>query len=102
MAPYFIGIDIGTQGARVVLMNAFGEIAGSAEQVFFLNDQSREEQSPKEWWVACLQSLKQLLKETSAEIKETITAIAVTSTSGTVIPLDSDNKPLHKAIMYSD
>jgi sugar (pentulose or hexulose) kinase len=102
MAPYFIGIDIGTQGARVILINGSGEIAGSAEQVFFLNEQSREEQSPKEWWVACLQSLKQLLKETSAEIKEAITAIAVTSTSGTVIPLDSDNKPLHKAIMYSD
>jgi sugar (pentulose or hexulose) kinase len=34
--------------------------------------------------------------------KTSIMAISVTSTSGTVIPLDKNNKPLHPAIMYSD
>jgi sugar (pentulose or hexulose) kinase len=103
MASYFIGIDIGTQGARVVLVDAKGVIISSAEQVFALNDQSREEQSPKEWWDACYHSLSGLLQ--SKEVKAiagNIKAIAVTSTSGTVIPLDENNRPLHNAIMYSD
>jgi sugar (pentulose or hexulose) kinase len=103
MAPYFIGIDIGTQGARVVLIDAKGAIIGSAEQVFPLSDQSREEQSPAEWWAACELSLTQLLQsEAVKNVVQDIKAIAVTSTSGTVIPLDGDNQPLHNAIMYSD
>jgi sugar (pentulose or hexulose) kinase len=103
MAPYFIGIDIGTQGARVVLIDAEGAISGEAGQVFPLNDQSREEQSPLEWWESCSQSLTELLQSDAVKnIKNDIKAIAVTSTSGTVIPLDLDNKPLHNAIMYSD
>lgn len=102
MAPYFIGIDVGTQGARVVLIDAQGAIVGSAEQVFPLNDQSREEQSPDEWWAACYQSLADLLQNTDRAIINAVKAIAVTSTSGTVIPLDGNNRPLHNAIMYSD
>jgi sugar (pentulose or hexulose) kinase len=103
MAPYFIGIDIGTQGARVVLIDAKGNTVASEEQVFPLNDQSREEQSPDEWWEACYQSLTRMLQSKAAKsIAIDIKAIAVTSTSGTVIPLDKNNRPLHNAIMYSD
>src|SRR5690606_5065000 len=49
-----------------------------------------------------------LLKEMRASIQKQlvegleIKSIGVTSTSGTVIPLDKDNNPLHSAIMYSD
>ncbi|HEY0768869.1 MAG TPA: FGGY-family carbohydrate kinase, partial [Sphingobacteriaceae bacterium] len=102
MADYFIGIDIGTQGARVVLIDTAGTVISSAEEVFPLNDQSREEQSPAVWWDACFQSLSQLLNNALGIDVKDIKAIAVTSTSGTVIPLDKDNNPLHHAIMYSD
>lgn len=103
MTPYFLGIDIGTQGARVVLVDEQGEPIGASETVFPLNDDSRQEQSPQEWWDACLSSLKKLIAEVKGTIDvNEIKAVAVTSTSGTVIPLDADNKPLHNAIMYSD
>lgn len=102
MLPHFIGIDIGTQGARVALLDAKGNLAGSAEQEFDLNDQLLMEQSPEEWWRACKKSLKQLMSEMKADVRSSVKAIAVTSTSGTVIPLDENHKPLHPAIMYSD
>ncbi|SIN73352.1 FGGY-family carbohydrate kinase [Chitinophaga niabensis] len=95
----FIGIDIGTQGARVVLMDAAGNLLGSEEEQFPLSAGSREEQSPAEWWDACLRSLQLLLADKD---KSNIKAIAVTSTSGTVIPVDKQYAPLHNAIMYSD
>lgn len=103
MAPYFIGVDIGTQGARVVLVDSRGGIFASEEQVFSLNEQSREEQSPAEWWDVCYASLRRMLCDDKIKtIAQDIIAIAVTSTSGTVIPLDKNNRPLHNAIMYSD
>lgn len=101
--PYFLGIDIGTQGARVVLIDVKGNIVGNSEETFPLNDQSREEQSPSMWWDACLRSLKTLIDQAKDTINlDEIKAVSVTSTSGTVIPLDEQHRPLHPAIMYSD
>ncbi|TPE42378.1 FGGY-family carbohydrate kinase [Pontibacter mangrovi] len=102
-APYFLGIDIGTQGARVVLLDVEGSMLGSSEEAFALSSQSREEQSPQMWWDSCLRSLRALLEHTAKTINlQDVKAVSVTSTSGTVIPLDTHHAPLHNAIMYSD
>jgi sugar (pentulose or hexulose) kinase len=102
-SPYFIGIDVGTQGARAVLIDVTGEVLGSGEQAFPLSNQSREEQSPEQWWQDCLLCLQQVMAQVKPLIKPAgIVAISVTSTSGTIIPLDKNNQPLHNAIMYSD
>lgn len=103
MESYFIGIDVGTQGARIVLLGPKGEVVCEKGQDFLLNDQSREEQSPFMWWETCLRILHELIQDVRQNVDvQLIKAIAVTSTSGTVIPLDKDNKPLHHALMYSD
>lgn len=102
-APYFLGIDVGTQGVRAALIDATGNLAGSKEEAFPLSNNSREEQSPQEWWQACFRSLQVLFYTVRSRIAvEDIMAISVTATSGTVIPLDKNNEPLHNAIMYSD
>jgi sugar (pentulose or hexulose) kinase len=102
-STYFLGIDVGTQGVRVVLVDQAGKLVGSSEKAFPLTSHSREEQSPQQWWDACYECLRDLLKNISQDIKLTdIAAVSVTSTSGTVIPLDDKNEPLHAALMYSD
>src|SRR5882757_8119158 len=95
----FIGIDIGTQGARVILMNENGDQLGSREEAFPLSAASREEQSPEGWWEACRKCLSSLLLSVG---RSDVRSIAVTSTSGTIIPLDRGHVPLHAALMYSD
>ena len=102
MAAYFIGIDVGTQGVRVVLIDEKGAVRGSEEEAFTLTDHSREEQSPQAWWEACLRCLLALFRGLKGVNLGQIKSLAVTSTSGTVIPLDKDNRPLHDALMYSD
>ncbi|AXY76868.1 carbohydrate kinase [Paraflavitalea soli] len=100
---YFIGIDIGTQGARVVLLDEVGQQLAAKEEVFPLNERSREEQSPDIWWDCCCRLIPELVKEVQDKIPlDKIRAVAVTSTSGTIIPLDRNFNPLHPAIMYSD
>lgn len=103
MHSYFLGIDVGTQGVRVVLLDDTGSTVGSSEKVFPLTTHSREEQSPTLWWesvFACLQNLLVSVRQV-IDLKH-IKAISVTSTSGTVIPLDEHNESLHNALMYSD
>ena len=100
---YFIGIDIGTQGARVVMLDETGRQLGAKEEVFPLTEDSREEQSPELWWECCCRLIPALVEEIKDQAPiEKIKALAVTSTSGTIIPLDRNFNPLHNAIMYSD
>jgi sugar (pentulose or hexulose) kinase len=101
--PYFLGIDIGTQGARIILIDSRGQVIASSQENFPLSTQSREEQSPQLWWQACLNCLRQVITTVKGRVSPAeILSASVTSTSGTVIPLDRDNEPLHNALMYSD
>lgn len=103
MTKYFFGIDVGTQGARGILIDHKGEIVAAGSRKFALDERFREEQSPEVWWSDCLQIIDEIIDNLDNRIdKKLIQAVSVTSTSGTVIPLDQYNVPLHKAIMYSD
>lgn len=103
METGFIGIDVGTQGVRASVVTDTGVVLAEASRKFVLTPESRMEQSPDDWWSATLSVMDELHKELLG-LQDTVQVIslAVDSTSGTVIPLDGSNRPLHPAIMYSD
>lgn len=103
MKSYFFGIDVGTQGVRVILVDQYGGVIASESKSFQLHAGFREEQYPESWWLDCQQIIDRIFNNVGKEFDRTsIKAAAVTSTSGTVLPLGRDNEPIHKAIMYSD
>lgn len=103
MEKGFIGIDVGTQGIRAAVVSESGTILAEAARGFALTPASRQEQSPDEWRLKLLAVLDDLMQSLTPDIdRGNILAIGVDSTSGTVIPLDKSNNPLHPAIMYSD
>lgn len=103
MNTYFFGVDVGTQGARVILVDQLGRLAATGTRKFSLDEGFREEQSPDIWWNNCVDIINEIITNLNDDFdRTTIRAMSVTSTSGTIIPLDRDNKPLHNAIMYSD
>ena len=99
-----LGIDVGTQGVRVVAVDPQGKLLSSHEQAFPLQDRTeRHEQSPTLWWDVSVD----LLRAVAADLRDGAApaqpvAVSVTSTSGTVIPLDANRQPLHPALMYDD
>lgn len=100
---YVIGIDIGTQGVRAALIRSDGAVQSSVSIPFKLTAMAREEQSPLMWWDSTLVALKEAIKKAPADINlHEISAIATTSTSGTVIPIDAHGEPIYDALMYSD
>lgn len=103
MGKSFIGIDVGTQGIRAAMVTDTGQVLGEASRRFKLTADSRMEQSPDDWWQCTLDVMDELFGILPPNVdRETVQAIGVDSTSGTVIPLDGANRPLHPAIMYSD
>jgi xylulokinase len=108
MPTVFCGIDIGTQGARCILVRDDGEPVGRAECAFELRSMPLPdgwfEQEPGAWMAAIRAALAGALKEldSRAPSAHRLAAISVTGTSGTLCVLDSQGRPLAPAIMYND
>lgn len=100
----FVGIDIGTQGVRMVWLDENGEEQFAAGSTFELTDDIRVRQDPDRWWTEVDRLFLQAKEERTSGFFDgfSVTAVGVTSTSGTIIPLDKRNRILYGAIMYSD
>jgi D-ribulokinase len=106
---YVMGIDLGTSGARVVVCNAQGEVAVLAAHRLDNAEVDGlpagwHEQRAEAWWPALVLAIREALSKLEAKglSSSRIVALSVTSTSGTVLPLDSSNHPLRPALMYND
>lgn len=100
----FMGIDVGTQGVRCVVSDMMGNISASCSVPFEkINIASREgwyEQSPADWAKAAKTAIRACTDR--LPFPEAITAISVDGTSGTIVPLDENMRPLTNGIMYND
>ncbi len=99
---YFLGIDLGTSGCRIAVINEQEQIIASAEHPLppakVLND-GHCYQDPEIWWEACqsaLYKVKQLIPLYQ------VRSIAVDGTSGTVLATDQHGQALSNALMYND
>ena len=100
----FMGIDVGTQGVRCVVSDECGQIAAARSVPFeTLNISQREgwyEQSPQDWARAAEQAILGCTCQLANP--QDIQSISIDGTSGTIVPLDADMRPLTDGIMYND
>lgn len=97
MTPLVVGIDIGTSGARAVAMRQDFSIAG--QSAVRLDKFGQNPRDPSAWWQAVQAALTELL---SGVDRAAIRAIAIDGTSGTLLPVDADGRPLAEPLMYND
>lgn len=102
----FAGLDLGTSGIRATAVDERGVpvVSISRKADFSVPCAGGVEQDPEAWWAATLATLAQLaaaLGNAGHDPRE-VTALGVTSTSGTLVVVDRRLKPLRPAIMYSD
>ncbi|MCQ0987886.1 FGGY-family carbohydrate kinase [Jiella marina] len=91
-----IGIDVGTSGARVAALAADGElIASFAERYGAAADKAE----PTVWWQAVSRCLDQLAGAISLE---SVRTLAVDGTSGTMLGLDEDGRPVARPLLYNE
>jgi sugar (pentulose or hexulose) kinase len=93
-----LGIDVGTQGVRVLAVAADGVVAGrGADCSWSTAPAEAHEQDPEQWWASVVAAVGQL-----GPLRDRVVAVAVSCTSGTVCVLDERGAPLLPALMYSD
>jgi len=104
----FMGIDVGTQGVRCVVADENGAVVAAKSVAFAkLNIADREgwyEQSPADWKNAAEDAIRACTAalRASAIPADSIRAISIDGTSGTIVPLDAEFIPLCNGIMYND
>ena len=105
---YVLGIDIGTQGVRGIVSDKNGEVAASFSTPFeymnISNIEGHKEQDASVWWNAAVNTIKHIvaeLKEKGIE-SDKIVAISLDGTSGTIVPIDNNFKPLCNGLLYND
>ena len=101
MDQFFLGIDVGTSGCRVVAVDAEGRPAGQAAVDMPPPRRSGGEidQDPAVWWAAVEGALLALFGELDPA---SVRAIAVDGTSGTLLLTDTGGTPLGPSLMYND
>lgn len=99
--PVYLGIDLGTQSVRVMAVHHDGSIAASASQRLESNRNGvRHEQNPEAWWSATTMGLREVMARLGGSPQ--IAGIAVDATSGTILLMDEQARPLTPALMYDD
>jgi xylulokinase len=97
----YIGIDIGTTGARAAALDAHEKILAFTEAV--LPAPARHDrqvtQDPGDWWKATSAALKELLTKIDAT---RVHRIAIAGTSGTLVMCDKKGAPVSPGLMYND
>ena len=95
------GIDFGTSGCRLVIIDTDGAVRG-----YSATDLPpptcigpRVEQPPELWWAALVRVVTDVLRQVPAE---QVRSIAVDGTSATFLVTDGRGQPLGPALMYDD
>ncbi|MEV2212631.1 FGGY-family carbohydrate kinase [Streptomyces sp. NPDC050997] len=96
----WLGIDLGTQSVRVLVVTAGGTVLGrGSAPLTGRRDGVRHEQDPEDWWKAvCEASRTALLPLAGPRIH----GLAVCGTSGTVLLTDGAGRATSPALMYDD
>ena len=96
-ARLFLGMDLGTSGARAVVIDEGGAVRAHASAA--LSDFGANPRSPALWRRTAFAALDGALAQVAPA---DIAALAVDGTSGTLLALDAGGEPLGDALMYDD
>ncbi|HEY3988367.1 MAG TPA: xylulokinase [Acidobacteriaceae bacterium] len=99
-----IGIDVGTGGTRVLLVDTAGKVVCSTvrEHAPFRSPRPGwAEQDPEDWWQAAIHAVPALLKETSTAPEE-IAAVGLSGQMHGAVLLDAANRVLRPALIWCD
>ena len=115
-----IGLDLGTQGVRAMLADANGTIVASASRRYARinaapekeengmsaaerqNTAGWKEQDAEDWKCAAMEVLADLTGQVRERLHGARVFLSVDGTSGTILPIDGENRPLRTALMYND
>lgn len=100
---YMLGLDVGTSGAKAVLVDADGAVVASATADYPLSTPQPlwSEQDPADWWQGSRDALRQVI--TSAAVPpDSIAGLGLTGQMHGAVFLDEQDAVIRPAILWND
>jgi xylulokinase len=100
---YFLTVDIGTAGCKILLFNQSGNVMakGYEEYPTYILGSTIIEQDPNEWWESTCRGIKKVLDIASVPAEE-LRGVGCAGHFPTLVLVDKNGKALRRAILYSD
>jgi ribulokinase len=102
--PHVIGVDVGTQSTKAVLVDAAGQVVAQHAQGYALEtpQQSWAQQSAQVWLDACVACIRGVMAS-SGIASRAVQALGISSLGGgSGIPVDAALAPLHPCLIWMD
>ncbi len=101
MKTYIIGVDIGTSGAKCILMEPSGRLTASAVYDYPLSTPRPgwAEQDPEDWYRAVCEGIRQVV---SGIDPTSLLGIGFSGQMHGLVPLDGDGRVIRPAILWCD
>ena len=99
----FMGIDVGTTGSKVLLIDERGRVIAShtTEYPLYTPRVGWTEQNPEDWWAATVQSIRAVLEKARAK-PEDVEGVGLTGQMHGLVMLDESFKVIRPAILWND
>lgn len=100
----FLGIDLGTSGIKLIIIDEKGEIAGETRESYpsYGALENHWEQKPEDWIDALLKAAKALRSKTSEKIWGEILSIGLSAQMPTMVILGEGGQAIGNAIVWCD
>ncbi len=100
---YFVGLDVGTTGAKVILIDEDGRVVNttSSEYPMYNPKPLWSEQNPEDWWQAVQVSFRKIIGESKIDAGA-IKGVGLTGQMHGIVLLDKEGKVLRPCLMWND
>ena len=109
-SPFLLGIDVGTTGAKVLLIDASGAVVSESEHEYPMSAPQPlwAEQNPEDWWNTVVAGIRSVLARTGTRrrivspLPRQIAAIGLTGQMHGLVLLGAKGDVLRPCIMWND
>ncbi len=100
---YYLGLDLGTSGVKVLLITEAGQAVASDTQEYPLYTPQPQwaEQDPEDWWQGTVKATQNVLAKAGVRGEE-IAGIGLSGQMHGSVFLDKDNNVLRRALLWCD
>ncbi len=100
---YYIGIDLGTSAVKMLMMDNNGEIIKSVSKEYplYFPQAGWSEQNPEDWWQACLNGIKDVVKNSKVNASD-IKGIGLSGQMHGLVLVDKDCNVIRNSIIWCD
>lgn len=100
---YVLGVDSSTSATKVIAFDSSGKTIaeGTGTYPLYQEKPGWVEQDPEDWWTATKEGCRQVMSSPNVD-KDKLLGIGLTHQRFTFVPVDSDIRPLRRAILWND